>query len=141
MLSRAVLNGRKGVTLVEAVIAIAIVFVIVSGTAYIIYSTIVQEMNSERLSTANNLAREQIEYLKGLGYGQLTVGETTTTVDSNGQEDADGLYTVKTVIAEDIDPTEGYSLGMKTITVEVYVNRPEQVLLVTQSTKIHRRGV
>ena len=136
-----ILTERRGVTLVESMIAIAVVFIIVSGAAYLIYSTIVQEMNGERIATANNFARERIELLKGQGYANLTEGETSVAMDEDGQEIAGGLYTVKTTVTEEMDPTYGYSLRMKTITVEVSVNRPEQYVLVTQTTTINKRGV
>lgn len=143
------LKSRRGMTLVETLIASVITIIILGGVGMLMFQSVHTQRDAELLSYANNVAREKIESLKALGYESIPVGETKETTD-------DGNFLLRATVVSETDPSTGFPLRVKTITIDVYTVR-ERVysaaapgaasieqdagLVTTHVTRIHKRGL
>jgi prepilin-type N-terminal cleavage/methylation domain-containing protein len=139
-LLRKALGNRRGMTLIEVLVASAITVIILGGVGMLLFQSIHTQRDAELLSYVNNLAREKVESLKALGYDNIPVGETK-------EETGDG-FVISTTVVSETDPATGYPLRIKTITVEVYTVKEEvfgssgeEGLVTTHETSIHKRGL
>jgi prepilin-type N-terminal cleavage/methylation domain-containing protein len=121
-------SGQKGQTLVEVLIAVAILGVV--GVAFLTSLVVAYgaaTLNDQK-TTAESLSRAELERIRYSGYDAV-VDNTTVKLG----------YDV-IVDAEYIDPATylptGSPLGMKKVTVTV--SRQGKVLLVTETIKVYR---
>lgn len=143
------LKSRRGMTLVETLVASVIAVIVLGGAGMLMFQSVHTQRDAELLSYANNMAREKVESLKALGYENIPVGETEETTD-------DGNFVISTTVVSDTDPATGFPLRQKTLTIEVYTIRErvygaaaagaagveqEVGLVTTHVTKIHKRGL
>lgn len=127
------LHSRRGVTLIETLIATVVVSLVILGSGAIFYKSVNVQRDSERYSFANNLARQKIEATKNLPFSSIPVG--TTTANS-----ADGQFSISTTITNDVDSL-GRPKRTKTITVVVSELTGGQNVLATHTTTIYQRGL
>lgn len=127
------LHSRRGVTLIETLIATVVVSLVILGSGAIFYKSVNVQRDSERYSFANNLARQKIEATKNLPFNSIPVG--TTTANST-----DGQFRIATTITNDVDSL-GRPKRTKTITVVVSELTGGQKVLATHTTTIYQRGL
>lgn len=78
-------NGtRKGFTLIEAVVGIALVAIAVLGLAEMFTLSVLNNMRSDRITNASFLAQEQIDILRTLTVEELSALSSGTGIDLNG---------------------------------------------------------
>ncbi len=148
-LIRKLLKSRRGMTLVETLVASVIAVIVLGGVGMLMFQSVHTQRDAELLSYANNVAREKIESLKALGYENIPVGETGETTD-------DGSFLIRTDVVSETDPATGFPLRVKTLTIKIYTVRErvygaaapgtagveqEAGLVTTHVTKIHKRGL
>ena len=138
---RKLLKSRKGMSLIEVLIASLIAIIVLGSAGIVMFQSVHTQRDAELLSNANNLAREKIESLKALGYQSIPVGETK-------EESADGNFVMYTTVVAEVDPVSGFPLRMKTITVDVYTvseevygSSQDEGLVTSHETVIHMRGL
>ena len=111
---------RKGTSIIEAVIAIALIGIILlwSVTAYTNISK--QSKTSEDVEIASTLASKQIEYIKTLNYNDLKNNiKESTSVNLFDDHPYDDRYGYKYANVSEQGVT-GSPVYLKTITIEIY---------------------
>lgn len=83
-------SGKKGFTLIEVLVSMALVGIAVLGLAQIFTYCILNNSRSEKMSTATFLAQQQIDSLRNLTGAELSAaaGEIDEQIDIN----LDGTY-------------------------------------------------
>jgi len=76
-------NKQKGFTLLEVVIGIALVAIAVLGLAEIFTLSVLNNMKSDRVTSASFLAQQQIDRLRNLTSAELTLVAASAAVDLN----------------------------------------------------------
>ena len=122
---------RKGTSIIEAAIAIALMGIILlwSITAYTNVSK--QSKSSEDIEIAGTLASKQIEDVKALDYTNLqSITNSSSVVPFNSPYDKYGYkyFVPLTITYKDqngntvtvSNPQDGTNLYLKTITIEIY---------------------
>jgi len=106
-------KSDRGFTIVEVLIAIAILSIALLGMAGLTMGIMTGNEHSKNLTTATALAQDKMEEIKRLGY------DGTPSTDTIAYDTVSGfpLYTRKTFTAVDTP-----NAGMKTITVTVSWN-------------------
>lgn len=130
---RLLARREQGVTLLETLIATTIVTLIILGAGAIFFHSINVQRNAERISFANNLARQQIELTKARGYANITVGTTAYNTP-------DGQFRVTTTVTNDLDSL-GRPRRTKTITVTAAELAGARATLAMHRTTVHQRGI
>jgi prepilin-type N-terminal cleavage/methylation domain-containing protein len=87
MASRVAMRRDDGFTLIELVIAMAVILVGVLGTVSLLDRASAQTSNSKSRQTANALIRDIIETTQGVRYQQLTSPSVKTELQANGFPD------------------------------------------------------
>ncbi|OGD40560.1 MAG: hypothetical protein A2V45_05910 [Candidatus Aminicenantes bacterium RBG_19FT_COMBO_58_17] len=77
-------KGQRGFSLLEVVIGIALVAIAVLGLAQIFTLGILNNLKSERITSANFLAQQQVDIIRNLSGDELTALTTGSGVDLNG---------------------------------------------------------
>jgi len=75
----------------EALVALAILLIMLSGLGYLMNSTIQTNRQARRQTAAANLAADMLETLRGTAYGSLA-GGTDGPVSEAGDSTGSGLY-------------------------------------------------
>jgi type II secretory pathway pseudopilin PulG len=78
------MNGKRGTTLIEAVIAIVVVAVVVVTFLQALTVGITGTMDISRKTSALNLAKSQIEYVKAMSYNVSTYNATSNLSTTYG---------------------------------------------------------
>jgi type IV pilus assembly protein PilV len=114
------INNNKGFSLIEILVAIAILSVGLLGTAALTASIIRGNQVSNKVTTATTLAKDKMENIKRVGYSN-TVSETRAFLSSpyNSYE--------REVTVVDDSPAS----NMKTVTVTVYWDTNKSISLQT----------
>lgn len=92
-------NHSKGFTLIEVLIAIAILAVGLLGMATLAGSIISYNQLAQHITTATALAQDKIEELRGSPYDAVAEG-TESNIDASGG--AGGMYNRNTEVDEDV---------------------------------------
>lgn len=74
------LNDDEGISLVEVVVATAVLMVVISATASALIGSTASVRDTRDRSVATNLAVERIEMLRGTPFADLDLGATSETV-------------------------------------------------------------
>lgn len=98
------LANSKGFTLVEVMIAIAVLVIGLLGVAGVAATIINGNALGKEITTATTLAQDKMEELKGTAYASLTSGSDTQ----------ESIYTRTWTVTSDVP-----AAGMKTIAVVV----------------------
>jgi type IV pilus assembly protein PilV len=107
-------NHSRGFTLLEVLVAIALLAVGLLGMATLVGSIINYNQLAQHVTTATTLAQDRIEELKNTGYDNIAEGSSTeANIDALG--DAGGVYNRSTEVDED-------TVFQNTKTVEVTVS-------------------
>lgn len=107
-------NHSRGFTLLEVLVAIALLAVGLLGMATLVGSVINYNQLAQHVTTATTLAQDRIEELKNTGYDNIAEGSSTeANIDALG--DAGGVYNRSTEVDED-------AVFQNTKTVEVTVS-------------------
>jgi type IV pilus assembly protein PilV len=107
-------NHSRGFTLLEVLVAIALLAVGLLGMATLVGSIINYNQLAQHVTTATTLAQDRIEELKNTGYDNIAEGSSTeANIDALG--DAGGVYNRSTEVDED-------AVFQNTKTVEVTVS-------------------
>jgi type IV pilus assembly protein PilV len=107
-------NHSRGFTLLEVLVAIAVLAVGLLGMATLVGSVINYNQLAQHVTTATTLAQDRIEELKNTGYDNIAEGSSTeANIDALG--DAGGVYNRSTEVDED-------AVFQNTKTVEVTVS-------------------
>jgi prepilin-type N-terminal cleavage/methylation domain-containing protein len=82
-------DRRSGFTLIEVVVGIALVALAVLGLAEMFTLSVVNNMKSDRITSASFLAQQQIDLLRGLTAGELSLvaGSTEADLNNDGTND------------------------------------------------------
>ena len=83
------LLGDDGFSLIEVIVAMAVILVGVLGTVALLDRASAQSAGSKTRQTANGLLRELIETAQGVPYANLTDAAVKTTLQTNGFPDDD----------------------------------------------------
>ncbi len=110
---------RKGVTLIELIMAMVILVAISIPTASMIGAQIQGMAESSDLTAAGNAARAQMEKLENTAYGNVTANSTTVSP-----------YELSWGVAETVNGTE----AMKNITMSIQRTGTSSVLLTLYNT-------
>jgi type IV pilus assembly protein PilV len=93
-------NYSKGFTLLEVLIAIALLAVGLLGMATLAGSIISYNQLAQHVTTASALAQDRIEELKGTAYDSVAEGTVVeSSIDASGN--TGGVYTRNTEVDED----------------------------------------
>ncbi|MGB2662073.1 MAG: hypothetical protein WBD04_06795 [Candidatus Omnitrophota bacterium] len=96
------LHNPKGMTLVETVVAAALVAVIVLSLVATVVQSSVFARRIDQTYTATYIGQRRIDLLKRLGFDQApSAVETDVRVDTSGNMAADGLYVRTTEVDTD----------------------------------------
>jgi type II secretory pathway pseudopilin PulG len=76
-------NKKPGFTLVEAVIGIALVAIAILGLAQMFTLSVLNNMRSDRITTASFLVQQRIDVLRNLTAAELSLVASSTAVDLN----------------------------------------------------------
>ena len=76
-------KGQAGFTLFEAVVGIALVAVAILGLAQMFTLSVLNNMRSDRITGASFLAQQQVDLLRGLTGGELSLVASSSAVDLN----------------------------------------------------------
>jgi len=108
------LHNNRGFTLIEILVAIAILSIGLLGVAGLVGGIRRGNTTSDKITTATTLAQEQLEDIKELGYRDTVTADTTTTEYYNSITD---YSEYKRVTFIDVDSPVA---NMKTVSVTVY---------------------
>jgi type IV pilus assembly protein PilV len=106
------LSNDRGFSLIEIMMAMTIFGISMMGLAGMGGIAIKADMSSARITTANTLAQDRIEYVKGLDFSAINAAATTENYGAITQQK---LY--KRVTSVTTDPSDP---NKKTVTVTVY---------------------
>lgn len=76
-------NKRRGFTLLEVVVGIALVAIAVLGLAEMFTLSVLNNMRSDRITSASFLAQQQIDVLRSLTSAELSLVASSAAVDLN----------------------------------------------------------
>jgi prepilin-type N-terminal cleavage/methylation domain-containing protein len=76
-------NKRRGFTLLEVVVGIALVAIAVLGLAEMFTLSVLNNMRSDRITSASFLAQQQIDVLRSLTAAELSLVASSAAVDLN----------------------------------------------------------
>ena len=76
-------NKRRGFTLLEVVVGIALVAIAVLGLAEMVTLSVLNNMRSDRITSASFLAQQQIDVLRSLTAAELSLVASSAAVDLN----------------------------------------------------------
>ena len=106
-------NSSEGFTIIEALIAIAILSVGLLAVGSLLISIMGYNKSAAHVTAATTLAQDKIEELKNTFYDNITTSGPETGIDAEGN--AGGVYDRETQVAE-VTPGEP---NMKEVTVTV----------------------
>lgn len=117
------LPNKQGLTIIEAMIAVAVLMIGVLVTINIFPAALKISRNAEQETVAANLAQAEIEHSFQLGYDNITVG----TIEAKHRLSADPAnpfynyqrQTVASFVDANLNDT-GTATGLKKITVTMY---------------------
>ncbi|HEY1952830.1 MAG TPA: hypothetical protein VGG76_08485 [Gemmatimonadaceae bacterium] len=75
-------NERKGIALVEVIVAMVLLAVAVSSLAALVYSVSRQGLVATGNAYRNGVLMQEVNRLEGIPYDSVKVGSTTTTVST-----------------------------------------------------------
>ena len=81
-------SRQDGFTLIEVIVAMAVILVGVLGTLVLIDRASAQSAEAKTRQTANALIRDIVETSQGIAYQQLTTADIKTALQANGFPDA-----------------------------------------------------
>lgn len=116
------IENNKGFSLIEILVAMAILSVGLLGTAALTAGIIRGNQVSNKVTTATTLAQDKMEDIKRLGYSN-TVSETRASLSSPYNN-----YEREVTV---VDDSPAATANMKTVTVEVYWDTNKSVSLQT----------
>ncbi|MFZ2055294.1 MAG: prepilin-type N-terminal cleavage/methylation domain-containing protein [Candidatus Aminicenantales bacterium] len=76
-------NNKAGFTLLESVIGIALVAIAILGLAQMFTLSVLNNMRSDRITTASFLVQQQIDVLRNLTAAELSLVASSAAVDLN----------------------------------------------------------
>ncbi len=108
---------KRGMTLVETMVAILVFGILLGGMISIIVTSITAGKRAEHSYTAYNLAKNHIETLKSMPFSNLAnAAETDTYIDASGTADDEGDYKRTTTV------TASYTGDANLVQVQVQVD-------------------
>ncbi len=110
------LHRNSGFTLIEVMIAIAIIAIGIFAVMSLIITVMKGNTLSKRVTTATTIAQEKMEDFKRMGYDKIDV-DVDVYSDTETAYDID--YYHKVIVADDTPATD-----IKTIEVDVYWDPP-----------------
>lgn len=128
------INKNQGFTLIEVLLCIALIMIALLGLAQIFTLSVLNNMRSDRLTTANFLAQQQVDFLRNLTLDEIStlyLGQTIDeTIDINNDTTPDYRRLTKVDAATIETPPNEPSSGNLTGTyfkVRVLVFSAEQI--------------
>jgi len=110
-------HGRRGMTLVEAVVAMAVFSLWLAGACRLVVMSKELSDRARANYTAVNLCKNRMERAKALGFNDLNLfTENQVVVDHNGNPSASGRYRRTTSVY-----TANTNLNLKAIAVTVEI--------------------
>jgi type IV pilus assembly protein PilV len=106
----------KGLTLIEALMAIVIMSIGLLAVGTLLYSIMGYNQYAETVTTATTLAQDELEALKAADYADIPVG-TVSETDIDGNGNSGGIYTRSTDVAVDNTTLPGKEYKIVTVTV------------------------
>jgi len=101
---RAVFYNQKGMTLVEAIVAAALVLIAAVSMGALATQSAVFSRRIDTVYTASYLAQRRIDILNRLDFSQISAAEESDVrINSDGNISADGNYLRTTEITSDFD--------------------------------------
>lgn len=98
---------KSGFTLIEVLLCIALIAVALLGLAQIFTLSVLNNMRSDRLTTANFLAQQQIDFIRNLTLEEITLNYYHQTIDEKLDVNSDGTLDYRRItIVEDADIRE-----------------------------------
>ncbi len=107
------LHRNSGFTLIEIMIAIAIITIGIFGVMSLVITVMKGNTLSKRVTTATTIAQDKMEDFKRMGY------DNVVNVSESNTDDYDIEYYLEADVAPDTPATD-----TKTITVDVYWDPP-----------------
>ncbi|MFH1394947.1 MAG: hypothetical protein ABIH09_02185 [Candidatus Omnitrophota bacterium] len=96
--------GKKGITLIEVVIAATLVFIAVISIGALVTQSSVFSRRIDTIYTASYLAQRRIDLLKRLDFSQISSAvESEVRISNDGNIDPNGDYTRTTEITTDFE--------------------------------------
>ena len=125
---KAIFTNSRGVALVETMIAVLLFGIALIGILDLSAQSILMGKRSNLSYTAYNLAKNRLETLKTLSFGDIaSADETDTLLDENGVPDDEGTFKRNTTVTT----SYGGDARLTSVTVTVdyqvkgsFVNRP-----------------
>jgi type IV pilus assembly protein PilV len=106
------LQKNSGFTLIEVMIAIAIIAIGIFGVMSLVLTVMKGNTLSKRVTTATTIAQDKLEYLKRIDYNEIDL----TGVSYSGTETTYDIDYYRQVTIDDNTP----AADTRTITVDVY---------------------
>lgn len=128
--------NSRGFTLVELIGSISVFVIGLAALLGICLQSLTMTKRSEEAYTAYNIAKNRIENLRALDFGELSSAEeTATAVDKKGDADAGGAYTRTTEITTSYSGDS--SLTQATVTVDYSVKGSQSLSPMEMTTVIY----
>lgn len=117
-------SDDAGMTLIEVVIAAAILFIVLTGVLGLVGQTTLVSQQSKEITVANNAVNAYIEWVRSLDFEAIELaGETTAGILESVHTTSTGEYTIT------IEPTvaDGINAALKELTMQITVSRADGV--------------
>jgi prepilin-type N-terminal cleavage/methylation domain-containing protein len=122
---------RRGMTMVEVVIATALILVVMSGSYLLIIRSAELSRSARRHYIAISLAKNRLERARNFLYGDLKLmAESDLTVNDNGNPDPDGRFRRTTTV------DTNYSASLTEVIVTVKIRNPHTGLFTPDNETI-----
>ena len=131
--------NTKGVTLVEVMGSVLVFMIGISALMGVYLQSITASKRAENAYTAYNLAKNRLESLKYLSFGDLvSATETSTVINKDGVPDISGAYSRSTAVT--INYTGDSSLTQVTVSISYAISGVQSSVPIQMTTVFFNGG-
>ena len=122
------LKNNHGMSLVETMMAILLFGIVLVGLLEVCAKSMLMAKRSDFSYKAYNLAKNRLETLKTISFGNLSASaETDTVLDADGVPDTDGIFKRNTTVSTSYNGDTHLTSVLVTVDYKInnsFVNKP-----------------